>query len=71
MMKLITHFRNFANAPEHYIFILMVKFSINDSLEIISRFKKLQITFVWKHEYRVVINEWPEAKTIASFSMMA
>jgi uncharacterized sodium:solute symporter family permease YidK len=70
-MKLITHFCNFANASKHYIFILTVKFSINDSLEIISRFKKLQITFVWKHEYKVVINGWPEARIIASFSMMA
>ena len=34
MMKLITHFPNFANAPKHYIFILMINFTINDSLEI-------------------------------------
>jgi hypothetical protein len=34
MMKLIIHFRNFANAPKHYIFILMVNVSINDSLGI-------------------------------------
>jgi hypothetical protein len=34
MMKLITHFCNFANATKHYISILMVNFTINDSLEI-------------------------------------
>ena len=32
MMKLIIHFCNFANAPKHYIFKLVVNFSINDSL---------------------------------------
>ena len=31
MMKLITHFHNFANAPKHHIFILMANFTINDS----------------------------------------
>jgi len=31
LMKLIVHFRNFANAPKNYILILMVNFSINDS----------------------------------------
>jgi len=31
LMKLIAHFRNFANAPKNYILILMVNFSINDS----------------------------------------
>ena len=34
MMKLIIHFCNFLNAPKHYIFKLVVNFSINDSLEI-------------------------------------
>jgi len=70
MMKLITHFPNFANAPKHYIFILMINFTINDSLEIWSSFKKLKITSVWKHEYSVVINGCPEARTKASFSAM-
>ena len=68
MMKLITHFPNFANAPKHYIFIPMVNFTINDSLEIWSRFKKLKITSVWKHEYSVMINGCPEAGTKTSFS---
>jgi len=31
MMNLILHFCYFANAPKHYIFKLMVNFSINDS----------------------------------------
>ena len=33
-MMLIIHFSNSANAPKHYIFKLMVNFSINDPLEI-------------------------------------
>jgi hypothetical protein len=32
--------------------------------------KKFKITFVWKHEYSVVINGCPEARTKASFSVM-
>ena len=69
MTKLIAHFSNFANAPKNYIFILIVNFSNNDSLEIWSRFKKLKITFVWKLEYSVIINWCPEARTRASFSV--
>jgi hypothetical protein len=34
MTKLIVHFNNFSNAPKNYIFMLMVNFSNNDSLEI-------------------------------------
>jgi hypothetical protein len=69
MTKLRVHFSNFANAPKNYIFILMVNVS-NDSLEIRSRLKKLKITFVWKHEYSVIINGCPEEWTRASFSVM-
>jgi len=69
MMNLIIHFCNFANAPKHYIFKLILNFSINDSLEIWSRFKKFKITFVWKHEYSVIINGCPKARTRAFFSV--
>jgi hypothetical protein len=31
MMKIISNFCNFANTPKHYIFKLMVNFSINDT----------------------------------------
>ena len=63
-------FLQFANAPTHYIFKLMVNFSINDSLGIWSRLNKLKITLVWKHEYIVVTNGCPEASTNTSFSAM-
>ena len=63
------HFCNFANAPKNYICISMLNFS-TDSLEIWSRFKKLKITFVWKHEYSCVINGCPEVRIIASFSVI-
>jgi hypothetical protein len=69
-MKLKVHLCNFANAPKNYIFIPTVNFS-TDSPEIRSRFKNLKITFVWKHAYNVVINGCPEARTRASFSVMA
>jgi hypothetical protein len=69
IMKLIVHFCKFGNAPKNYIFILMVNFSI-DSLEIWCRFKKLKITFVWKHVYSVIINGCPEERIRASFSIM-
>ena len=69
MMKLIIHFCNSANAPKHYILKLIVNFSINESLEICSTFKKLKITFVWKHEYSNVIKGCEKARINASFSV--
>jgi len=68
-MKFIVHLCNFANAPKYYIFIPMVNFS-TDSLEIWRMSKKYKITFVWKHEYNVVINGCPAVSIRASFSMI-
>jgi len=47
LMKLIVHFRNFANAPKNYILILMVNFSINDSenMKQVQKKKNLKITY--------------------------
>ena len=47
--------------------LCQVNFSINDPLVIWSMFKKLKITFVWKHKYSVIINGCPEVRTKVSF----
>ena len=71
MTKLLIAFHNFVNVSKnYYIFILMVNFSINDSLEIWSKFKQFKLTFVWKHPYRVVTNGCAEARISASFSVI-